>query len=57
MAGANNNNQEDVYVDSGDISYHIVQVLPSNKDFLDPTTELGKELEELKFDVHGIETA
>ena len=57
MAGANNNNQEDMYVDSGDISYHIVQVLPSNQDFLDPTTELGKELEELKFDVHGIETA
>ena len=57
MVNGQNNNQEYMYVDSGDISHHIVQVLPFNQDFLDPKTVLGRELEELKFEVHDIDTA
>ena len=54
--GGNKNNQEGMYVDSGDISYRIVQVFPSNQDFFDPTTTLGIELEDLKYDVRDVNT-
>ena len=50
-----NNNQETVHVDSGDISHHIVQIIPYNHDFLDKNTELGQKLHDLKFDVLNID--
>ena len=52
--GLNKNNQEGTHVDSGDISYHIVQVLGSNQDFLDLTTVLGIDLEDLQCDVRDV---
>ena len=42
--------------DAGEITYHIVQIVPSNRDFLNPTTNLGRELSELKSDVSDIQT-
>lgn len=50
-----NTNPEPVHVDSGDISHHIVQIMPHNHDFLDKSTELGIQLNDLKFDVLNIE--
>ena len=49
------NNQDKMYIDSGDISYPIIQVILNHSDFLDPTTALGMELEDLKYDVGDIE--
>lgn len=49
-------NTDDVQVDSGDISYHIVNISPTNKNFLDSTSVLGGRLNALKFDVTSIET-
>ena len=37
-------------IDGGEISYHIVEILPTNQDFLDENSTLGTELNELKFD-------
>ena len=51
-----NNNPETVHVDSGDISHHIIQIMPNNHDFLDKNTELGKQLQDLKFDVLNIDS-
>ena len=54
-AGYSNTVDPDFQCDAGEISYHIVQIVPSNRDFLDPVTNLGIELSELKFDVSDIQ--
>ena len=54
--GYSNTTDTESQIDSGDISSHIVQIIPSNRDFLDPTTTLGRKLSELKFDVSKIQT-
>ena len=41
-------------IDSGEISYHIIQIIPNNRDFLDPNTVLSAQLNEMKFDVSAI---
>ena len=50
------NNNDDVQIDSGDISYHIVHISPTDKNFLESTSVLGTRLNALKFDVTSIET-
>ena len=42
-------------VDSGEISYHIVSINPTNHGFLDPTSQLGRYLWRLKSDAKKIE--
>ena len=39
-----NTNEEGMQVDSGEISYHIVSINPTNHEFLDPTSQLGRYL-------------
>ena len=53
-----NNNNEDaaVQVGSGELSYHVVNIIPKNRDFLDTTTDLGSQLNNLKFDPSNIES-
>ena len=46
-----NNTTEDLQVAAGQICLHVVQLLPTNRDFLDETTTLGKELKDKKYDV------
>ena len=56
--GANgnfNNSSGDVQVESGDISYHIVSIAPTKREFLNPNSTLGRELNDLKYDVSHIE--
>jgi hypothetical protein len=56
--GANgnfNNSSGDVQVESGDISYHIVSIAPTKREFLNPNSTLGRELNDLKYDVSRIE--
>ena len=48
--------EPDAQCNSGEISYHIVQIIPNNRDFLDHSTVLGAELSEIKFDVSTILT-
>ena len=50
-----NTNEEDMQVDSGEISYRIVSINSTNHGFLDPTYQLGRDLGRLKFDVKQIE--
>eukprot|EP00957_Ditylum_brightwellii_P097277 7408547-Ditylum_brightwellii.AAC.1 len=40
----NNSSNEEVQVDAGEISYHFVQIFPTNHDFLDSNTILGQQL-------------
>ena len=47
--GANNN--EEAQVDAADISYHIVEVQPTNQDFFDTDSPLGRLLDGRKFDI------
>jgi hypothetical protein len=47
----NNNNNELVQVDNGDANIHIIQIVPTNRDFLNPETVLGGQLSDMKFDV------
>ena len=51
---ANNMNSSNVEVGSGNVNYHVVQLIPTNRNFLDSSTEKGKVLDELKFDVSNI---
>ena len=51
-----NSNDEEIHVDAGDISYHIVSVYPTNRDFLDPSKSLFDRLKRKKFDVMAIES-
>jgi len=48
-SGNYNNNDQVQQVDSGDVSYHIVSISPTNRDFLDHTTHLGIQLISKKF--------
>ena len=50
-----NTNEEDMQVDSGEIIYDIVSINLINHEFLDPTSQLGRDLGRLKFDVKHIE--
>ena len=50
----NNISNNDVQVDYGNISYNFVHIAPTNRNFLDYTTGLGQELEELNFNVSEI---
>ena len=50
-----NTNEEDMQVDSGEISYHIVSINPKYHKFMDPTSQLGRYLGRLKFNVEKIE--
>ena len=50
-----NNGPEVVQVDASNISYHVVSIMPSDQDLLDNTTNLGRELNALKFDAVNIE--
>ena len=49
--GNNGNTKEEVQVQSGDVNYHIVELHPSNRSFLDKTSGLGMRLETRKFNV------
>jgi hypothetical protein len=51
----NNNNENAVQVDTGDLSIHIVNIIPTNQEFLDSTTVLGHQLDRMKFDPTTIE--
>lgn len=53
----NNNNDDAAQVDSGELSYHIVNILPTNRDFLHRHSQLGRELNDLKYNATHIETA
>ena len=44
----------DAQCDSGELSYHIVQIIPNNRDFLGSSIVLGAELSEIKFDVSTV---
>ena len=48
------NLRDEMQVDSGKINYHVIQIIPTNRDFLDETTPLGRQLWELKYDVSKI---
>ena len=50
-----NNGPEVVQVDASDISYHVVSIIPTERDFLDITTEYGLQLNALKFDAVHID--
>ena len=53
----NNSNDEEVHVDAGDISHHIVSIYPTNRDFLNPSKNLFRQLKQKKFDVMAIESS
>ena len=56
--GQNNNSvDEEAQVDAGEISYHIVHIIPTNRDLLDETTVKGSILKSKKFDVSVIENS
>ena len=50
-----NTNEEERQVDSGEINYHVVSIVPTNSDFLKPTTSLSRELKQKKFVFSGTE--
>eukprot|EP00957_Ditylum_brightwellii_P110758 8448211-Ditylum_brightwellii.AAC.1 len=56
---SNNSNgiycNEDLQVDSGEISCHFVHIFPTNHEFLDPSTALGQRLKEMKCSVTGFD--
>ena len=59
VAGAgnnsNHNNSDKVQIDAGEISYHIVQIIPTNRSFLRSGSLLQLGLNRRKFNVNEIE--
>ena len=52
--GRSNNNtstNEDIQVVAGEMTYHVVELYPTNRSLMDKTSILGEELHEKKFDV------
>ena len=43
-----NNNNEEMQVDYGEIGYHIDNIIPNNRDYLDKNTHLGGKLCNIK---------
>ena len=41
---------EDGQIAAGNVNYHIIQISPTNRDLLDPTSRVGRVLQSLKFD-------
>ena len=50
----NNSNEEDTTVASGKLNMHIIELLPTNHLMMNSTTELGRNLDALKFDVGNL---
>ena len=50
----NNSNEEDTTVASGKLNMHIIELLPTNHQMMNSTTELGRNLDALKFDVGNL---
>ena len=46
----NNSSEEDTTVTSGKLNMHIIELLPTNHLLMNSTTELGRNLDALKFD-------
>ena len=51
---SNNDNNE---VGSGNLGFHIVQLIPTDRSLLDNRSEYGRELESLKYNVSNIHQA
>ena len=51
-----NNVEDNIQVDAGEINYHMVEIRATNNDVDNIATDLGKELHALKFDVTTITT-
>ena len=52
-----NDNEEDMQVGSGEISYHILSINPASDGFLDPNSQLGRDLSCLKFDLKQLKNS
>ena len=50
----NNSSKEDRTVTSGKLNMHIIELLPTNHLLMNSTTELGRNLDALKFDVGNL---
>ena len=46
--------QEVIQVDAGRLNQYIIQIISTNRDFLDPNTDFGEQLNAKKFDVSAI---
>jgi hypothetical protein len=51
MNRANGGMNEEIQVDAGNISYHVAELLPTNRELLDNNTVLGLRLHAMKYDV------
>ena len=47
----NQNNNNDLQIGSSNMMFHVVEITPSNKDFLNTSTRRGATLQQEKFDV------
>ncbi len=56
-SNANNGNEDGgKKVGSGNLNFHVVELLPTNQQLLDTNTLLGQDLHDLKFDVSRLTT-
>ena len=47
----NANNDSSEQVDAGQLTYHVIELLPTDREILDKHSEKGQELQKLKYDV------
>ena len=50
-SNSTNNANEDTTVGSGNLNFHVVELLPTNQTLLDKNSYLGAILDAMKFDV------
>ena len=53
----NNQNNSEVQVDGGDLTYHVCKVIPTNSSTSNKTLLIGRRIDNMKFNVNNISSS
>ena len=48
---SNRNYRKNIQVDNSELNYHVIEILPTDRDMLDPTSEIGMQLNAISFNI------
>ena len=49
ISSRNRNYSKNIQVNNGEINFHVIEILPTDSTVLDPTSDLGMQLNAIKF--------
>ena len=53
----NNQNNSEVQVDGGDLTYHFCKIIPTDSSISNKTSLIGRRINNMKFDVNDISSS